>query len=66
MTTIKVSPDHLQVVSKQFSNAKTDIEHMNFQLISQMSFMIANWEGITQQRFYNDFQVAKKSMENFL
>ncbi|MFB5677558.1 WXG100 family type VII secretion target [Paenibacillus terreus] len=66
MTIIKVSPDHLQEVSKQFVNAKVLIENMNAHLISQMSFMVANWEGTTKQRFYDDFQLATKNMENLV
>lgn len=66
MTTIKVTPDHLQEVSKRFFNAKLVIENMNAHLISQMSFMVANWEGTTKHRFYHDFQTAKRNMENFV
>ncbi|CAM3427784.1 MULTISPECIES: WXG100 family type VII secretion target [Paenibacillus] len=66
MTTIKVTPDHLQDVSKQFFNAQLVVENMNAHLISQMSFMVANWEGTTKHRFYEEFQTAKRNMENFV
>ncbi|WP_422659855.1 WXG100 family type VII secretion target [Paenibacillus sp. EC2-1] len=65
MATIKVTPEHLQEVSKQFFNTKIVVDNMNAHLISQISDMVESWEGTTKQRFYYEFHTAKKAMENF-
>ncbi|MFM9281028.1 WXG100 family type VII secretion target [Paenibacillus jiagnxiensis] len=63
MTTILVTPEQLEAVSRQFEQARQEIARMNGTLTLQVSMMEALWDGTTKQRFYSDFVAARSSMK---
>ncbi|WP_426334144.1 WXG100 family type VII secretion target [Paenibacillus silvae] len=66
MTTIKVTPDQLLSVSKQFGAAQSQIAQMNHILKQQLFEIERQWSGSTKERFYADFVAAQRVMENFI
>lgn len=48
MTTIRVTPEQLITVSKQFDLAQKTAIQMNSQLMQQISFMQQSWDGKTK------------------
>lgn len=65
MTTIKVTPDQLLSVSKQFAAAQSQIAQMNHMLKQQLFEIERQWNGSTKERFYADFLAAQRVMDNF-
>ncbi|MFK4435438.1 WXG100 family type VII secretion target [Paenibacillus sp. RC21] len=66
MTTIKVTPEQLISVSKQFELAQQTAITMNGQLLRQVSFMERFWDGITKEQFYYSFHISQKNMDDFV
>ncbi|AET59695.1 hypothetical protein HPL003_14720 [Paenibacillus terrae HPL-003] len=66
MTTIRVTPEQLITISKQFDLAQKTAIQMNSQLMQQISFMQQLWDGTTKQQFYSQFQVSQKKMTDFV
>lgn len=65
MSTIKVTPDQLQQVSNQFTQAGQWAQQMNSTLDHQM-MMESLWYGLTRERFYQNHRMAKGCMEAFV
>ncbi|MBY0204728.1 WXG100 family type VII secretion target [Paenibacillus intestini] len=65
MTTIKVTPEQLLSVSKQFATAQSQIAQMNHILKQQLFEIERQWNGSTKERFYADFIAAQRVMDNF-
>lgn len=65
MTTIKVTPEQLLSVSKQFASAQSQIAQMNHILKQQLFEIERQWNGSTKERFYADFIAAQRVMDNF-
>lgn len=65
MTTIKVTPEQLLSVSKQFASAQSQIAQMNHVLKQQLFEIERQWNGSTKERFYADFIAAQRVMDNF-
>ncbi|MDT0126069.1 WXG100 family type VII secretion target [Paenibacillus sp. RRE4] len=65
MTTIKVTPEQLLSVSKQFATAQSQIAQMNYVLKQQLFEIERQWNGSTKERFYADFIAAQRVMDNF-
>ncbi|MFS0870932.1 WXG100 family type VII secretion target [Paenibacillus xylanilyticus] len=66
MTTIKVTPDQLLSVSKQFAVAQSQVFQMNSILKQHLFEIERQWDGSTKEKFYVDFVVAQKVMDNFV
>ncbi|MBY7736396.1 WXG100 family type VII secretion target [Paenibacillus polymyxa] len=66
MTTIKVTPEQLMTVSKQFELAQQTATQMNSNLVQQILSMGQLWEGITKEHFYYSFQTSQKNMNDFV
>ncbi|WP_342415161.1 WXG100 family type VII secretion target [Paenibacillus sp. FSL R10-2782] len=62
MGRILVPPDKLMQVADQFLQGKQQMGHMCDQLNRQMMFVQGGWEGLTSQRFFQDFQRSQQSM----
>ncbi|SCY34294.1 WXG100 family type VII secretion target [Paenibacillus polysaccharolyticus] len=65
MTTIKVTPEQLMSVSKQFATAQSQIAQMNHILKQQLFEIERQWNGSAKERFYADFIAAQRVMDNF-
>ena len=66
MTTIKVTPEQLSSVSKQFAIAQSQVFQMNSILKQHLFEIERQWDGSTKEKFYVDFVVAQKVMDNFV
>jgi WXG100 family type VII secretion target len=65
MTQIRILPDQVRQVSAQFKQASQDSQQIMNNLTSTLNGMQGDWEGMTQQRFYQDFEQWKASMNQF-
>ncbi|MEC0128992.1 WXG100 family type VII secretion target [Paenibacillus pabuli] len=66
MTTIKVTPEQLISVSKQFAAAQNQVFQMNSILKQHLFEIERQWDGSTKERFYVDFMVAQRVMDDFV
>lgn len=66
MTTIKVTPEQLLAVSRQFEAAQNQIYQMNNNLKQRMSEIERAWDGSAKENFYADFTHAQRVMDNFV
>lgn len=70
MSTIKVTPEQLHYVSNQVDQARQQLEHLQDNLSRQIMFLQAMWMGVTQERFYDDFErsrpVLQKALESMV
>ncbi|MGC5775812.1 WXG100 family type VII secretion target [Paenibacillus pabuli] len=66
MTTIKVTPEQLLSISRQFEAAQSQVFQMNSILKQHLFEIERQWDGSTKERFYGDFVVAQKVMDNFV
>lgn len=65
MTRIVVPPERIQEISQQFAQASTLTSSMISNLNGQILSLQSRWAGITQERFFQEFQVARGQMESF-
>lgn len=66
MTTIKVTPEQLLSVSRQFEAAQSQVFQMNSILKQHLFEIERQWDGSTKEKFYYDFTLAQKVMDNFV
>lgn len=66
MARIKITPDQIRQVGNQFKQASQQSNDMVSKLQSTMSGMEGEWEGLTKQRFYQEFQQWRTSMNQFV
>lgn len=62
MTTIKVTPEQLLAVSRQFEAAQNQIYQMNNNLKQRMSEIERAWDGSAKENFYADFTHVQYSL----
>lgn len=66
MARILVTPEQVHEVANQFQNASQETEQMVQRLESTMNNLAPNWDGMTKQRFYSDYETWRSSMRNFV
>ncbi|GAB1158457.1 hypothetical protein YWY31_44820 [Paenibacillus illinoisensis] len=66
MSTIKVIPEQLHLVSNQVDQARQQLEGIRSDLTRQIMFIQAMWMGATQERFYYEFERSKPILEKAL
>ncbi|MFE6077309.1 WXG100 family type VII secretion target [Paenibacillus sp. NPDC057886] len=59
MSTIKVTPEQLHNVSNQVDQARQQLEHIREDLSRQIMFLQQMWLGVTQERFYYEFEQSR-------
>jgi len=62
---IKITPSQVRSVASTFKQKSQESQQMISQLESQVNAMQPEWEGMTSQRFYNDYQSWRNSMKQF-
>ncbi|MBB3110995.1 WXG100 family type VII secretion target [Paenibacillus phyllosphaerae] len=62
---ILISPDQMDGVANQFKQGAQQSQDLITRLNAQIEGMQGQWEGMTQQRFFQDFQQAKQTMRTF-
>ena len=66
MARIKITPEQVRQVGNQFKQASQQSNEMVSRLQNTMSGMEGDWEGMTKQRFYQEFQQWRTSMNQFV
>ncbi|NMO97807.1 WXG100 family type VII secretion target [Paenibacillus lemnae] len=63
---ILITPEQLDQVSSQFSQSGQQSREIVRRLESSMMGMEGQWEGMTRERFYGDYQQARMTMNKFV
>lgn len=65
MSRILINPDEVEGVAKDFKSKREQSQQIITALNQRINSLEGQWDGMTKQRFFQDFQEAKKNMENF-
>jgi len=63
---IKITPQQIRSAATQFKNSSRQSNDMIVTLTNQMNSMQGEWEGMSSQKFYSDFQQWKTTMTQFV
>ncbi|WP_342555561.1 WXG100 family type VII secretion target [Paenibacillus sp. FSL R7-0652] len=63
---ILVTPEQLDQVSNQFKQSGEQSQQIVSTLTQSITSMEGQWEGMTKQRFFQEFQEASKQMQSFV
>ena len=66
MAKITVTPEQIRSVATQFSQAGSQSQDMVSRLTNTINSMQPEWQGMTSQRFYGDFQTWSTQMTKFV
>ncbi len=66
MARIRITPEQVRQVAGQFSQAANQSQEMVTRLTNAVNSMQPEWEGMTSQRFYGDFQQWSSQMARFV
>jgi WXG100 family type VII secretion target len=66
MSRIKVTPEQVHQIASQFKQSSQQSQDMVTRLQQTMSGLQPEWEGMTQQRFYSDYEQWRQSMTQFV
>lgn len=66
MTRIKITPEQIRQVASEFKGASNQSQEMVSRLSSTINGISPDWEGMTKERFYNEFQQWQQSMRQFV
>ncbi|MBN1266495.1 MAG: WXG100 family type VII secretion target [Anaerolineales bacterium] len=66
MARILVTPEEVHQVANQFNQASQESEQMVQRLESTVNNLAPNWDGMTSQRFYSDYETWRTSMRQFV
>lgn len=62
---IRINTDHVRQVGREFLSASQQSQDLSNRLQSTVNGLQPEWEGYTQQRFYQDFQQWQTSMRHY-
>jgi WXG100 family type VII secretion target len=65
MARIRISPEQVRQVAAQFAQSAAQSDEMVNRLANAVQSMQPEWEGMTSQRFYSDFQQWRTQMQQF-
>ena len=65
MPRIKIDPQQVRSVASTFKQKSVESQTMISQLENQINSMQPEWEGMSSQKFYADFQQWRTSMKQF-
>lgn len=66
MTMIKINPEQLYQIAQQVDQGRQQLEQMNRQLYGHLVSMQSLWLGMTQERFFQDFEHSRPVLERAL
>ena len=66
MARIKITPDQVRQVGGQFKQASQQSQEMVSRLQNTMNGMEPEWEGLTKERFYQEYEQWRSSMNQFV
>lgn len=65
MSQIRVSPDQIRQLSAQFKQSSQQSNQIMSNLQNTLNGMQGEWEGMTQQRFFQEFEQWKAAMTQY-
>jgi len=65
MARIHIDPQQVRSVASTFKQKSQESQQMISQLENQINSMQAEWEGMSAQKFYGDFEQWRSSMKQF-
>lgn len=63
---IKITPDQVRSTAQMFHNASSQSEDLVNKLSTQIRAMEPEWEGLTKEQFYQQFQQWQAKMKEFV
>lgn len=66
MTTIKINPEQLYQIAQQVDQGRQQLDQMNRQLYGHLVSMQMLWLGMTQERFFQDYEHSRPVLERAL
>lgn len=66
MSRILITPEQVDDAGKQFDQASQQSQDMVNRLQSLMTGMQPQWEGMTSQRFYQEYEQWRSAMTQFV
>jgi WXG100 family type VII secretion target len=63
---ILVTPEQLEGVASQFKQSSEQSQQMIARLQQNVNNLQGQWDGMTKQRFFQDFQNAQKQMNLYV
>ncbi|MNW38462.1 hypothetical protein D3C74_155280 [compost metagenome] len=66
MTTIKINPDQLYQIAQKVDQGRQQLDQMNRQLYGHLVSMQMLWLGMTQERFFQDYEHSRPVLERAL
>jgi WXG100 family type VII secretion target len=63
---IRITPEEMEQVASKFQSNADQTSQIIQSLNSTMEGLVQNWEGVTRNSFYAEFQQQKKSMDDFV
>ncbi|MBC7250259.1 MAG: WXG100 family type VII secretion target [Anaerolineae bacterium] len=66
MVRIRITPEQVDDVARQFEGASQESSQMVSRLESTMSNLAAEWEGVSKERFYQDYEQWRTNMRQFV
>jgi WXG100 family type VII secretion target len=66
MVRIRVTPEQVRQVGGQFKQASSESQAMVNKLQQAMNQLEPEWEGLSRQRFYAEYQNWRNSMNQFV
>lgn len=66
MARIRITPEQVRQVGNQFKQASAQSDQMVNQLRNTINSLQGDWEGMTKERFYGEFQQWATSMTQFV
>ena len=65
MARIVISPERVREVSNQFRTSGQQSQEIINKLDSTLNSLYSEWEGMSEQRFMNDYNSSKVIMQKF-
>ncbi|EJW17916.1 WXG100 family type VII secretion target [Paenibacillus alvei] len=63
---ILITPEQVDQVANQFKQGGDQSQQIVASLTQSIQGMEGQWEGMTKQRFFQEFQEASKQMQSFV
>ncbi len=63
---IRITPEEMEQVAAKFKSNADQVDQVINNLNSTMEGLLANWEGVTKNSFYSEFQDQKRYMSEFV
>ncbi|MDR0266682.1 WXG100 family type VII secretion target [Paenibacillus sp.] len=63
---ILITPEQVDTVANQFKQSGEQSQQLVSSLTQAIQGMEGQWEGMTKQRFFQEFQEANKQMQSFV